>query len=278
VTETVAEAKINRIEASSGLRMPDLRELFATRELLYVLAWRDVKISYKQTVLGAAWAIIQPVVTMVVFTLIFGRVGKIPSDGVPYPLFSLAGLVVWTYFSTGLVQSANSLVSNVALITKVYFPRILIPAGALVAGFVDLAISMAVLLAVMLGYGVWPTFRILAVVPIVAMCAVATLGVSAGLGALNVRFRDVRYVVPFLTQVWLLATPVAYPASLLHQPWRTLSGINPMAGVIEGFRWATLGGPGHPALIATSALSSIVIFSLGVLYFFKVERSFADVA
>jgi lipopolysaccharide transport system permease protein len=271
--------RITRIAPRSGLRLPDVREVIESRELLYLLAWRDVKIRYKQTVLGAGWAVIQPVLTMVVFSLVFGRVGKVPSDGLPYPLFSLGGLVIWSYFSNALVLGSNSLVSNVALLTKVYFPRILVPMAALLAGLVDLGISFLVLLAVMAGYGVAPTLRMLTLPLILVMLVAVSLGVSAGLGALNVRYRDVRYVVPFLSQLWLLATPVAYPASLLDERWRTVMALNPMAGVVEGFRWAVLDTQTHPGvMVAVSAASSVVFLVVGIMYFAKVERGFADVA
>jgi lipopolysaccharide transport system permease protein len=271
--------KVTRIEARRGLALPDFHELYEARELLYVLAWRDVKVRYKQTVLGAAWALIQPLTSMVVFTLIFDRVGKVSSDNVPYPLFSLCGLVIWTYFSNGLVQASNSLVSNLGLLTKVYFPRLFIPLGSLLAGAVDLAIAMVVLFGVMVGYGVWPGLRIVAILPVLLLAALTTAGLSAWLGALNVRFRDVRYIVTFFVQIWLLATPVAWPASSVSPGWRTLLGLNPMAGVVEGFRWAAIGtNGGIGGMMIVSTISAMAVFVLGVGYFIKVERRFADVA
>jgi lipopolysaccharide transport system permease protein len=216
---------------------------------------------------------------MVVFSLIFGRLGHVPSDGLPYPLFSLGGLVIWSFFSNGLMLGSNSLVSNVALLTKVYFPRILVPTATVVAGLVDLAIASVVLVVVMLFYGRTPPLQVFLVPIILVMAILTTVGVSVGLGAMNVRYRDVRYVVPFLAQLWLFATPVAYPASVLHQPWRTLIGLNPMAGVVEGFRWCVIGGDHNPlGIVAVSAVSSIVFFLVGVGYFARVERGFADVA
>jgi lipopolysaccharide transport system permease protein len=216
---------------------------------------------------------------MVVFSLIFGRVGDVPSDGVTYPVFSLAGLVVWTYFSTGLIQSSSSLVNNLPLVTKVYFPRIFLPASALLAGLVDFAISLGVLAAVMIAYRVTPPARIVFMPLMIVIAIAATLGVSAGLGALNVRYRDVRYVLPFMSQLWLFLTPVAYPASLLSEPWHTLMGINPMAGAVEGFRWSVLGTNTNPlGLILVSVASATVLLLGGLLYFVRAERSFADVA
>jgi lipopolysaccharide transport system permease protein len=279
VAESAAAPPVTRIEPKHGMQLPDFTELSDSRELLYLLAWRDVKVRYKQTALGALWAVIQPVLTMVVFSLIFGRVGDVPSDGVTYPVFSLAGLVVWTYFSNGLIQSSSSLVNNVPLVTKVYFPRILLPAAALLAGLVDFAISLGVLAVVMISYGVAPPARIVLAPAMVLIAIAATLGVSAGLGALNVRYRDVRYVLPFLSQLWLFLTPVAYPASLVSEPWHTLMGLNPLAGAVEGFRWCVIGTDSNPAgLVVVSAVSSIVLLFAGLLYFVRAERSFADVA
>lgn len=278
--ETVAAAdRITRIEPRSGLHLPKLGELARSRELLYLLAWRDVKVRYKQTLLGALWAVIQPVLTMVVFSLIFGRVGDVPSDGVDYPVFSLAGLVIWTYFANGLVLASNSLVNNLALLTKVYLPRLLIPAAALLGALVDLAISLVVLLVVMLGFGVAPSPRMVLVPLLVGLTLLVTFGASAGLGAMNVRYRDIRYVLPFLVQLWLLITPVAYPASVVDGPWRTLLGINPMAGVVEGFRWAVLGTDTNPVgMVLLSTVTALAVFVGGLLYFGRNEPVFADVA
>jgi lipopolysaccharide transport system permease protein len=255
-----------------------LRELWQYRELLYFLVWRDVKVRYKQTVLGAAWAILQPVATMVVFTLFFGRLAGVPSDGVPYPLFSLAGLVPWTFFATGLVQSSNSLVGSQQLITKVYFPRLAIPIATVLAAVVDFALAFLVLLGIMLGYGVEPGPRMAWILPLLLLAFATALGVGLWLAALNVRYRDVRYLVPFLSQLWLFATPIAYPSSLLAEPWRTLYGINPMVGVVEGFRWALLGtgtAPG-PAVAVSTLVAAALLFG-GIVYFRRTERTFADV-
>jgi lipopolysaccharide transport system permease protein len=266
------------IRPSRGWVPIDLGELWEYRELLYFLVWRDVKVRYKQTFLGAAWAILQPVATMVVFSLFFGRLAGVPSDGVPYPVFSLAGLVPWTFFATGLVQSANSLVGSQNLLTKVYFPRLAIPIAAVLAGVVDFAIAFLVLLGIMLFYGIVPPpARVLWLAPLLLLAFTAALGVGLWLSALNVRYRDVRYILPFLVQLWLFATPIAYPSSLLAAPWRTLYGLNPMAGVVEGFRWALLGTATAPGpLLAASAAASLAILVSGALYFRRMEKTFAD--
>jgi homopolymeric O-antigen transport system permease protein len=257
-------AETIRIRPTRGFsRVLSPRELWRYRDLALQIAVRDVTVRYRQTALGALWAVLQPVGFMVVFTLIFGNLAGIASDGLPYALFSLAALVPWTFFSTSLLLGSDSLVANSALVAKVYFPRIFMPA---------FVILMIIVLA--WGYGIDPA--ILAV-PLLTLIALATaLGVSAGLSALNVRYRDVRYVVPFGIQMWLFATPIAYPSSLLEEPWRTLSAINPMVGVVEGFRWAALGTPAPLALIGVSAASAAVLLLAGLAYFDRVERRFAD--
>jgi lipopolysaccharide transport system permease protein len=265
------------LRPSRGWVSLGLRELWEYRELLYFLVWRDVKVRYKQTLLGAAWAILQPVATMVVFSLFFGRLAKVPSDGVPYPVFSLAGLVPWTFFSQGLVQSANSLVGSQNLLTKVYFPRLAIPAATVLSGVVDLALAFLVLLGILLFYGIVPSLRALWLGPLLLLAFATALGVGLWLSALHVKYRDVRYVVPFLAQLWLFATPIAYPSSLLSEPWRTLYGLNPMAGVVEGFRWALLGTDTAPGpLLAASAVASLALLASGAFYFRRMERTFAD--
>jgi lipopolysaccharide transport system permease protein len=255
----------------------DFAELWAYRELLYFLVWRDVKVRYKQTILGASWAVLQPLLTMVVFTLFFGRLAKMPSDGLPYPLFSYAALVPWTFFATGLTAAAGSLVSGANLIRKIYFPRLLVPVAAVAAGGVDFAIAFAVLIGMVLVYGFVPGIAVLWL-PLLALLALVTaLGVGTWAAALNLQFRDVRYVVPFGVQLWLFATPIAYPSSLLSEPWRTLYAVNPMVGVVEGFRWALLGTATRPGpMIAVSAAAATLILVTGVLYFRRVERGFAD--
>jgi lipopolysaccharide transport system permease protein len=261
-----------------------LGELWAYRELLYFLVWRDVKVRYKQTALGAAWAILQPLMTAAVFTIFFGRLAGIASDGLPYPLFSYSGLLVWTFFAQGLSQSSNSVVGSAQLITKVYFPRLVIPIAAVLSGLVDLAVALPVLAFMMWYYGIWPGVALL-VVPFLALLAlVAATGVGLWLSALNVEYRDVRYVVPFLVQLWLFVTPVIYPASTLAPLLQRLGlpawlwGINPMAGVVEGFRWAMLDAPTSPgSLIAASTVTGFALLFSGAYYFRRVERSFADV-
>ena len=267
-----------RIEPSRGWVSLKLNELWEYRELLYFLTWRDIKVRYKQTVLGATWAIIQPFFTMVVFSLFFGRLAKIPSDGVPYPIFSYAALVPWTFFAHGLSQSANSLVSSANLIKKVYFPRLAIPLSTVLSGIVDFVLAFLVLLVMMLYYGMVPTVNVLLLPLLLLLALVTSLGVGLWLSAMNVQFRDVRYTMPFLTQFWLFATPIAYPSSLLPEPWRTLYGINPMVGVVEGFRWALLGTETAPGpIIVVSSLAALIILVGGVFYFRRMEKHFADV-
>ena len=267
-----------RIEPSRGWVSLKLGEIWEYRELLYFLTWRDIKVRYKQTALGAAWAIIQPFFTMLVFSLFFGRLAKIPSDGVPYPIFSFAALVPWTFFANGLSQSSNSLVGSSNLITKVYFPRLIIPISAVISGVIDFALAMVVLFAMMIYYGVSPTINVLFLPLFVLLAFVTSLGVGLWLSALNVEYRDVRYVLPFVVQFWMFATPIAYPSTLLHDPWRTIYGLNPMVGVIEGFRWALLGTQTAPGpIIFVSSLAAILILLFGAFYFRRMEKTFADV-
>lgn len=255
-----------------------LRELWTYRELLYFLVWRDIKVRYKQTGLGLAWALLQPLLTMAVFSLFFGRLAKVPSDGVPYPVFALAALVPWTFFSYGLTQSAHSVVADQQLITKVYFPRLAIPVATVLSGLVDLVPAFAVLLVLLLYLGITPSLAVLWIVPLLLLAFVTALGAGLWLAALNVRYRDVRYTLPFLAQLWLFATPVAYPSSLLGEPWRTIYGLNPMAGVVEGFRWALLGTSTRPGpMIAVSAAAALLLLVGGAVYFRRMEASFADV-
>ena len=267
-----------RIEPSRGWVSLKLGEVWAYRELLYFLIWRDIKVRYKQTVLGAAWAIIQPFFTMVVFSLFFGNLAQIPSDGVPYPIFSYTALVPWTFFANGLTQSSNSLVGSANLIKKVYFPRLTIPIARVLSGVVDFVLAFMVLLGMMLFYGIYPTINILCLPLFLLLALTTSLGVGLWLAAMNVQFRDVRYAVPFLTQFWLFATPIAYPSSLLSEPWRTLYGLNPMVGVIEGFRWALLGVDTVPGpIIIVSAFAAFGLLVSGAYYFRRLEKTFADV-
>ncbi len=254
------------------------RELWRYRELLYFLVWRDVKVRYRQTLLGASWAILQPFITMVVFSIVFGRLVGVSSDGVPYPVFSFAGLVPWTFFATGFAAAAVSLVGSQNLLKKVYFPRLVIPTAGVVAALVDLGLAFVVLLGMMLVYGIFPTPTVVALVPLLALAFIVALGVGTWFAALNVRYRDVRYVVPFLIQVWLFATPVAYPSSLIPEPWRTVYALNPMVGVVEGTRWALLGSGTAPGpTVVVSTVVAIVVLVTGVRYFRRAEGTFADV-
>ena len=268
-----------RIAPSKGWVPLKLKDLWEYRELLYFLVWRDIKVRYKQTALGATWAIIQPFFTMVVFSIFFGHLAKVPSDGIPYPLFSFAALVPWTFFANGLSQSSNSLVGSGTLITKVYFPRLIIPLAAVFSGIVDFVLAFIVLLGMMVYYGLFPATINVLWLPLFLLLALTTsLGVGLWLSALNVEYRDVRYIVPFITQFWMLATPIGYPSSLLQQPWRTLYGLNPMVGVAEGFRWALLGTSTAPGpIIAVSSAAAVLILVTGAFYFRRMEKTFADI-
>ena len=267
-----------RREPSKGWALPKLRELWEYRELLFFFVWRDIKVRYRQTVMGALWAIIQPFFTMVIFSLFFGRLAKIPSDGLPYPVFSYAALVPWTFFATALNQASNSLVVSANMVKKIYFPRLSLPIATVLASVVDFVLAFIVLLGMMLFYGLVPTINILWLPFFLLLALVTSLGVSLWLSAMNVQFRDVHYTIPFLTQAWLFVTPIAYPSSLLPEPWRTLYGLNPMAGVVEGFRWALLGtdtAPGPMTLV--SATVALFLLISGAFYFRRMEQGFADV-
>lgn len=273
-----APAHYHVIEAKSGLNLP-LRELWRYRELLYFLTWRDVKIRYKQTALGAAWAILQPVMTMIVFSLLFGRLAGMESrtGGVPYPIYVFAGLLPWTFFAATLANSGNSVVGSANLITKVYFPRLIIPLASAGAGLVDLAISFSVLLGMMVYYHIGLTTQLFLVPLFLFGTILAATGVGTLLSALTVAYRDFRYVVPFLVQIWMFITPVIYPSSIIPQEWRWLQSLNPMAGLIDGFRASFLGRPLDWPNILISMGVSIVLFFIGVIYFRSVERRFADI-
>jgi lipopolysaccharide transport system permease protein len=279
-----AARELVRIRPATGWSAIRWRELWEYRELLFFLVWRDVKVRYKQTVLGAAWAILQPLLTMIVFTIFFGNLAGVPSEGLPYPLFSYAGLLPWTFFAHGLTQSSDSLVSSSNLIRKVFFPRLVIPIASVSAGAVDFALAFSVLLGMMVFYGVWPTMAAFAIVPLMLLAVTTSLGAGLWLSALNVQYRDVRYVVPFFVQLWLFVTPVIYPASTVTARLREnglpewLYGLNPMAGVVEGFRWALLGVGTPPGpLLGASALVALALLASGALYFRRMERVFADV-
>lgn len=271
-------ATVTVIEPSHGWMPLKLRELWAYREVLYFLVWRDLKVRYRQTMMGAGWAIAQPLATAVVFTIFFGKVAKIPSEGVPYAVFALSGLVPWTFFSSGLTQSANSLVANRHLISKIYFPRPLLPLSRVVGALPDLALAFVALLVVMWWYDVGTATVSLLWLPIFVLLALVTaLGVGLWLSALNVKYRDVQHVLPLLVQLWLFASPLAYPSSLLREPWRTIYGFNPMVGVVDGFRWALLGiGDPPGSTEVASSLAALVILVTGALFFRRSERHFAD--
>lgn len=275
----LAGGPVTVIQPSSGWVPLRLSELWHYREILYFLIWRDIKVRYKQTVIGAAWAIVQPLMSMVVFSIFLGGLAKVPSDGIPYPVFAFCGLVPWGFFSNGLMQSSHSLVSSSHLITKVYFPRLLIPTARVLAGLLDLGLAFVVLLGIIWYYGIRPSPLSVLWLPFFVALALATaLGFGIWLSALNVRYRDIQHAIPFLVQVWLFATPIAYPSSLLPAAWRTLYAINPMVGVVEGFRWALLDS-GHPpgAMLAVSGLTALLVLVTGAFFFRRVERNFADV-
>lgn len=272
------EKSFIRIRPSRGWVPINFAELWRYRELLFFLVWRDIKVRYKQTVLGAAWAIIQPFFTMLVFSLFFGKLGKIPSDGIPYPIFAYAALVPWSFFANGLTNGSNTLITNANLVKKIYFPRLAMPLATLLAGTVDFALAFAVLLAMMAYFHIIPTANVVWLPCFLLLAFVTSLGVSLWLATMNVQFRDVRYTVPFLTQFWLFATPIAYPSSLIPEAWRMYYGLNPMAGVVEGFRWALLGTEILPLhMIAVSSGVSLFILLTGLVYFRRMEKTFADV-
>jgi homopolymeric O-antigen transport system permease protein len=270
--------KTTVIKAEGSWRSLGLREAWEYRELLFFLTWRDVKVKYKQTHLGVAWAVLQPLLTMVVFSVVFGRVAKLPSHGVPYPLFTFSALLPWQLFANAMVQSSNSLVTNQALLTKVYFPRMLIPAATVLAGVVDFSVAVIVLFAMMLYYGVYPTGRVLMLPVFVLLAVGAALAVGVWLSALNVRYRDVRYTVPFLTQLWLFASPIAYSSSVIPEQYRLLYSLNPMVGVVDGFRWALLDvGPAPTWSLLGGAVMILLLLVTGLLFFRRTETIFADV-
>jgi lipopolysaccharide transport system permease protein len=278
-TETIAlDQATLRIAPPRGWLDLNLRELWASRELLYFFVWRDIKIRYKQTAIGAAWAVIQPFMTMVVFSLFFGALAKIPSNGLPYPVFYYAALLPWTYFATSLQGATNVVVEQQAVITKVYFPRLVLPLSAVLSGLVDFGIGFVVFLGIMAYYRLVPGLAVLLLPCFLLLAVFTALGVGLWLSALNAIYRDVRYALTFLVQIWLFASPVAYPSSLIPERWRWLYGLNPMAGVIEGFRWA-LTGKGEPpnSLLAVSAAMVLLLVATGAAYFQKMEGTIADV-
>jgi lipopolysaccharide transport system permease protein len=275
---SIATKTVTFISPSRGWISLRLKEVWNYRELLYFLIWRDIKVRYKQTIIGGAWAIIQPFLMMVVFSLFFGYLAKIPSDGIPYPIFSYAALVPWMFFANGLSQSSNSLVGSANLIKKVYFPRLAIPVAAVLAGLIDFVLAFCVLLIMMFFYGILPTWNIVWLPAFFILTLMTSLGVGLWVSAMNVQFRDVRYTMPFLIQFWLFSTPIAYPSSLLSEPWKSIYSINPMVGVVEGFRWALLGtktAPGPMAIV--SAVAAFIVLLSGAFYFRRMEKIFADI-
>mgnify|MGYP002681188856 FL=1 len=276
----VSEPRTIILRPSSGLVALDFRELWIYRELVYFLTWRSLKVRYKQTILGVSWAVLEPFLTMVVFTIFFGNLAKVGSDNVPYPIWSYAGLLPWGLFSKALSDASRSLVQNSHMITKIYFPRIILPLSSILAGLVDFAIAFVVLIGMMLFYNTYPT-SVAWTLPLFLLLALITaLGVALWLSALNVKYRDVGYVLPFLTQFWLFITPVVYPSSQIPEKWRLIYGLNPMTGVVEGFRWALLGIHPQPTffpMLAVSTGMAFLVLLTGIFYFRRMERGFADV-
>ena len=272
-----AEPRVTFVRPRKGAGPVEFEELWEFRELLYYLVWRTIKVRYKQTFLGASWAVLQPVLTVSVLSIFLGRLAHVPSGGVPYPLFAYAGLVVWTFFTSALTQSTQSIVEQQMIITRVYFPRILLPISGVLAATVDMLLSLPVLIGLMLWYGFPPARAVWSIPLFLILAAVAALGIGLWLSALNVRYRDVRYAIPFLIQLWFLSTPVMYPSSLLPNPWRIFYGINPMAGVVEGFRWGLLGTELHRGLVLVSIAIILLALVAGFHYFRRMEATFADV-
>jgi lipopolysaccharide transport system permease protein len=269
---------ITIIQPSHGWLSLKLHELWEYRELLFFLVWRDVKVRYKQTVIGTSWAIIQPLMTMVIFTIIFGNFAKIPSDGLPYSIFAYTALLPWNYFSQAISRGGSSLVGSSHLISKVYFPRLIVPLASVVTPLVDFLLSFLVLLGMMVWFRITPTWGILALPLFLLLALVTALAVSLWFSALNVKYRDVGHTIPFLVQFWMYASPVTYPVSLIPEKWRLLYSLNPMTGVIEGFRWALLGKQSPDfGVVIVSALVVLLLLLSGLVYFKRMERTFADV-
>ena len=274
---TTIPKPIVRIQPLRGWVPIDFHALWVYRELLYFLTWREIKVRYKQTVLGFLWAIIQPLMMMIVFTLFFGTLAKVPSEGIPYPLFNYAALLPWTLFAEGITRSSISLVQQGNLVQKVYFPRLVMPVAGILSPLVDFCIAFTILIGMMFYYGYLPTIRILLLPGFILLVLMTALGVGLWLSAINVKYRDVRYAIPFLVQLWLFASPVVYASSLLPERFQALYGLNPMAGVIEGFRWALLGTEPPGSLIAVSVAIVVVVLVSGAFYFRRMEKTFADV-
>jgi len=270
-------ARLTIIKPSSGWSALNLRDLWLYRELILFMTWRDLKVRYKQTLLGASWAILQPFLTMVVFSIFFGNLANVPSDGVPYPIFSYTALIPWTLFSKALQDASRSLVASSHMITKVYFPRMILPLASVLAGVVDFLIAFVVLIGMMVVYGIVPTSNIWALPLFLLLALITAVGVGFWLSALNVLYRDINYVLPFLTQFWMFLTPIAYPSSMVPQRFQALYALNPMTGVVEGFRWALLGtGQAPGVMTAVSTLVALILLVTGMFYFRRMERLFAD--
>ena len=277
--------EIVHIKPPQGWLGLNLKDLWLYRELVYFLIWRDVKVRYKQTALGAAWAIIQPFMTMVVFTIFFGRLAKVPSGDLPYPIFSYTALLPWELFAKALSDAGRSLIQNRNMITKVYFPRLVIPVASVVSGVVDFALAFVVLIGMIIyynsdlggNYGITPNYAVLTLPLFLLLAMITSLGVGLWLSALNVIYRDVNYILPFITQLWLFVTPIAYPSSMIPEKWQLIYALNPMAGVVEGFRWALLGmEPAPGPIVAVSTTIAVIILITGLFYFRRMERTFAD--
>ncbi len=269
--------EIVHIKPSTGLAALNLRDLWTYRELVFFMIWRDVKVRYKQTLLGAAWAVIQPVLTMLVFNFIFGTVAKVPTEGIPYPIFSYTALLPWGLFTTALNNASRSLTANQNMVTKIYFPRLVLPLSSVLGGLVDFAIAFVILVVLMVYYRVSPTLAIWTLPLFLLLTIITALGVALWLSAINVQYRDVNYVLPFLTQFWLFLTPVAYSAKIISDKWQLVYSLNPMAGVVNGFRWALLGTNTGPSLnMAISIGISLLFLITGLFYFRAMERTFAD--
>lgn len=269
---------VTTIRPSRGWRLLDLAELWRYRELLFFLAWRDVKVRYKQTALGAGWAILQPALAMIIFSLFLGRLAQMPSDGIPYPLFAYTGLLPWTYFANAVTAAGSGLVTNANLVSKIYFPRLLIPVSAILAGLVDLAVGSVLLVVLLVFFGITPGPALVFIPLFVLLAILSAMAIGVWFSALDVQYRDIRHAMPFLVQIWLFATPVVYPVSLIPEAFRPLYGLNPMAGVIEGFRWALIGGTQpEVGLLLVSIVTTIFLLFGGILYFRRIEGTFADV-
>jgi lipopolysaccharide transport system permease protein len=277
-TEMVIDRPFIHIRPKKGWQLGDLKELIEYRDLFYFLVARDIKVRYKQTVLGGLWAIIQPFFSMIVFTLFFGKLAKVPSDGVPYPIFNFTAMVAWTYFANSITGSGNSLIGNTGLISKVYFPRLIIPLAAVLAGLLDFFIAFIMLIGMMFYFGIYPRVTILLLPLLVVLMMFTAGGVGTFLSALNAKYRDIKYTIPFLVQLWMFASPIVYPTTMIPEKYRLIYGLNPLVGVIEGFRSILLGTIPFPTyMVLLSAFVSLILFFIGILYFKQMERYFADI-